>query len=67
VAEIGIDPSWEYGQFKSRNVTTSGGDPLDAMMDWECRDTGMENYSEYSSIRAERDAGNAPGVEMLQH
>lgn len=50
MAEIGIDPSWEYGQFKSSDGGTEmwlhRGELMDAVMAWECRDTGMENYRE---------------------
>lgn len=71
MAEIGIDPSWEYGQFKSGD----GGTEMrlhQGENSWMQRQLGRAGTREWkitesSSVRAERGSGNARGVKMLQH
>lgn len=67
MAEIGIDPSWEYGQLES----SSGGTKMQGKNSWIQRGLGNAGPQEWkitasSSTRAERDSGNAPEVEMQQ-
>lgn len=60
MAEIGIDPSWEYGQFKSSDGGTEmwlhqRGELMDTARAWEGRDRGMENYREQQRYGRERE------------